>query len=126
MNTTTSRTLVAVSAMALFLSACGSDPAPDSEQPQPTATTAATDVDSAWTAEDEAAFQTDYEQTSQYLLDEYGILDSADLCDDIHSADPEPALADLADAAGLTWDADTHLADSGIAEAAYEWCDNTN
>lgn len=128
MDTTKNRRLLAAAgALALLLGACGgSSDDPDAEtQPQePSATEAATEAGaSGWTEEDEAAYQAEYEQAQQYLVDNYGILDSADFCDSLAAGDTS-VLADLATEAELEWDDETHLGDSGIAEAAYDWCEN--
>lgn len=128
-NRRTVKTLTAAGALAFLLGACAADDDADVETPPPPVATESTATETGaaesdvWTSEDEAIYQSDYEQAQQHLVEHYGILDSADFCDSLAAGDTA-VLADLAAKSGLTWDDDAHLADSGIADAAYEWCDN--
>jgi len=115
----------------LLLAACGeaTSSGPDeTTAPTAEAETAAEGVEGAWTAEDEAGYQADYEQASQHLLDSYGILDSAELCDELDAvhADPESfdAFAEnFSTEAGVDYDPEMHPADSGAIAALWDWCD---
>ncbi len=106
---------VAAAALALTLSACSgeveSGEASGSEEAQDPA--------------DAPDYADTYEQVSAYLSDEYGILETGELCDEYNSAGGEefaPIVERIAGEAGVTYE-DQQAGDDAVFDAIYDWCE---
>lgn len=112
--------LAGAAILALTLTACDGDDA----EPE------ATEEGSLWTDEDEERYQAQYEEANAHLLDNYGILESAELCDAEQEAladteNPESLdnfYADFADKVGVDYGDESNPVDNGAVSALIDWC----
>lgn len=122
MNTKNIRFAATTGAVALLLGACGSSTGGDSVRPEPTAAPA--EVQDPAEAPD---YVDTYAGVNQHLLDNYGITESAELCDEYAAAGADlnydPLIERMAAEAGVTYD-DEKAGDDAVFDALTDWCTN--